>query len=213
MLLRFKTVRKVWLHRTVRSSSLLLQVTLLHLSTVKQLLQSALAKHAVDVVEARVHSLYDSLPQGQWALLRQTLAGFLLGKRVKVRHRASLVQFPMRALIKPEQPQGQCGLLRQTLAGFLFFFLGKRVKVRHCASPGRSWGQRASAQHVQCAQGLRLLRGCWQDSSGRVQVRHGARGGARPASTENPRHRMARQLSVHCLGPLSSRLEVLCPCK
>eukprot|EP00891_Asterochloris_glomerata_P001292 jgi/Astpho2/1292/gw1.00024.48.1_t len=65
-------------------TSELLQVTLLHLSTVKQLLRSALAKHAVDVVEARVRSLYDSLPQGQWALLRQTLAGFLLGKRVKV---------------------------------------------------------------------------------------------------------------------------------
>ena len=72
-------------------SSLVVQVTLLHLSTVKQLLQSALAEHAVDVVEARVHSLYDSLPQGQWALLRQTLAGFLLGKRVKVRHQASLL--------------------------------------------------------------------------------------------------------------------------
>ena len=91
VLLHLRTVKQVRPWRTESLSSLMLQVTLLHLSTVKQLLRSALAKHAVDVVEARVHSLYDSLPQGQWALLRQTLAGFLLGKRVKVRHPATFV--------------------------------------------------------------------------------------------------------------------------
>ena len=110
-------------YRTKRLGCLMLQVTLLHLSTVKQLLRSALAKHAVDVVEARVRSLYDSLPQGQWALLRQTLAGFLLGKRVKVRHPPC-----WGAHLKPEQPQGQWALLRQTLAGPV---LGESIKVRH----------------------------------------------------------------------------------
>lgn len=62
----------------------MLQVTLLHLHTVKKFLTESQAKHAVDVVEARVLSLYEKLTIGQWRLVRQTLCSFFQDRRIKV---------------------------------------------------------------------------------------------------------------------------------
>ena len=61
-----------------------LQVTLLHLHTVKKFLTESQVKHAVDVVEARVLSLYEKLTIGQWRLVRQTLCSFFQDRRIKV---------------------------------------------------------------------------------------------------------------------------------
>lgn len=61
-----------------------LQVTLLHLHTVKQLVTESQVQHAVDVVEARVLSLYEKLTVGQWRLVRQTLCRFFQDRRIKV---------------------------------------------------------------------------------------------------------------------------------
>lgn len=61
-----------------------LQVTLLHLHTVKQFLTQSQVQHAVDVVEARVLSLYEKLTMGQWRLVRQTLCRFFQDRRIKV---------------------------------------------------------------------------------------------------------------------------------
>ncbi|KAL3145033.1 hypothetical protein ABBQ32_003526 [Trebouxia sp. C0010 RCD-2024] len=62
----------------------ILQVTLLHLHTVKQFLTQSQVQHAVDVVEARVLSLYEKLTMGQWRLVRQTLCRFFQDRRIKV---------------------------------------------------------------------------------------------------------------------------------
>ncbi|KAL3145425.1 hypothetical protein ABBQ38_001670 [Trebouxia sp. C0009 RCD-2024] len=62
----------------------ILQVTLLHLHTVKQFLTQSQVQHAVDIVEARVLSLYEKLTIGQWRLVRQTLCRFFQDRRIKV---------------------------------------------------------------------------------------------------------------------------------
>ncbi|KAA6427690.1 MAG: hypothetical protein FRX49_02353 [Trebouxia sp. A1-2] len=51
----------------------ILQITLVHLRTVKHFLTETRVQHAVDVVEARVRSLYERLPLGQWRVIRQAL--------------------------------------------------------------------------------------------------------------------------------------------
>lgn len=61
-----------------------MQITLLHLHTVRKLLSDPIVQHAVDVVEVRIRSLYDQLPLGQWRLLRQTLCRFFQNRRIKV---------------------------------------------------------------------------------------------------------------------------------
>ena len=61
-----------------------LQITLLHLKTVRRLLSDPIVQHAVDVVEVRIRSLYDSLPLGQWRLVRQTVCRFFQNRRIKV---------------------------------------------------------------------------------------------------------------------------------
>ena len=66
------------------SAPCMLQVTLLHLHTVKEFLTESQVKHAVDVVEARVLSLYEKLTIGQWRLVRQTVCSFFQDRRIKV---------------------------------------------------------------------------------------------------------------------------------
>lgn len=66
------------------------QITLLHLHSVRKLLSDAIVQHAVDVVEVRVKSLYEPLPLGQWRLLRQTLCRFFQNRRIKVKHAARI---------------------------------------------------------------------------------------------------------------------------
>lgn len=61
-----------------------MQVTLLHLHTVRRFLTESQVQHAVDVVEARVLSLYEKLTIGQWRLMRQTLCSFFQDRRIKV---------------------------------------------------------------------------------------------------------------------------------
>ena len=61
-----------------------LQITLLHLKTVRKLLSDPVIQHGVDVVEVRTRSLYDNLPLGQWRLVRQTLCRFFQNRRIKV---------------------------------------------------------------------------------------------------------------------------------
>ncbi|KAK9806807.1 hypothetical protein WJX72_003504 [[Myrmecia] bisecta] len=67
-----------------RKAQELLQVTVTHLHTVKALVTDPSIVDSMDLVEARVLSLYESLPYGQWALLRQTLCRFFQDRRVKV---------------------------------------------------------------------------------------------------------------------------------
>lgn len=61
-----------------------LQITLLHLRTVRQFLTEHKVQHAVDVVEARVRSLYEKLSLGQWRVVRQSLCSLFQDRRVKV---------------------------------------------------------------------------------------------------------------------------------
>ncbi len=61
-----------------------LQITLVHLRTVKHFLSETRVQHAVDVVEARVRSLYEKLPLGQWRVIRQALCGLFQDRRIKV---------------------------------------------------------------------------------------------------------------------------------
>lgn len=69
------------------------QVTLLHLHSVKKFLTESQVRHAVDVVEARVLSLYEQLTLGQWRLMRQTLCSFFQDRRVKVPPMSRLTVF------------------------------------------------------------------------------------------------------------------------
>lgn len=71
-------------HQCNPAAHCMLQVTLLHLHTVKKFLTESQVKHAVDVVEARVLSLYEKLTIGQWRLVRQTLCSFFQDRRIKV---------------------------------------------------------------------------------------------------------------------------------
>lgn len=70
--------------RASTSAHHVLQVTLLHLHSVKKFLTESQVQHAVDVVEARVLSLYEKLTLGQWRLMRQTLCSFFQDRRIKV---------------------------------------------------------------------------------------------------------------------------------
>ena len=69
---------------TTGTIRVLMQVTLLHLHTVKQFLTESQVQHAVDVMEARVLSLYEKLTIGQWRNVRQTLCRFFQDRRIKV---------------------------------------------------------------------------------------------------------------------------------
>lgn len=71
---------------TYQRATTYVQITLLHLHSVRKLLSDAMVQHAVDVVEVRVKSLYEALPLGQWRLLRQTLCRFFQNRRIKVKH-------------------------------------------------------------------------------------------------------------------------------
>ncbi len=62
-----------------------LQSTLVHLRTVKHFLTETGVQHAVDVVEARVRSLYEKLPLGQWRVIRQALCSLFQDRRIKVK--------------------------------------------------------------------------------------------------------------------------------
>lgn len=63
---------------------LLIQITLVHLRTVKHFLTDTRVQHAVDVVEARVRSLYETLSLGQWRVIRQALCSLFQDRRIKV---------------------------------------------------------------------------------------------------------------------------------
>ena len=59
-------------------------MTLLHINTIRAFLTETDVHHAVDVVEARVRSLYEKLTLGEWRLIRQTLCSFFQDRRIKV---------------------------------------------------------------------------------------------------------------------------------
>ena len=61
-----------------------LQITLVHLRTVKHFLTETRVQHAVDIVEARVRSLYEKLSLGQWRVIRQALCSLFQDRRIKV---------------------------------------------------------------------------------------------------------------------------------